>query len=240
MSYEIFYDKRFITVGDNRIIPIFQHGSNNCFEYSWSGRTISEKNWSVVNYPFTERYVFSKEEIIKMSKEVAKDGMYKSRNRAMTNDEIKRYYINGYKAAQTLEFYLELGNNFELRDISDWNNPIRYNPKTTDELVKLIEELDSEDKRISMGFTNREFKTPKRTRIIRKKQRKEQGYYYILNNSGMYFLSLRKYGYAYTYYPGSAKSFISEKEVINYLEKYKNRLRDFEIEKIDEPYAYYA
>ena len=209
MSYEIFYDKRFIKLEDDMVIPIMQHGSNNCWDISGSGRDIPEKSWSVVNYPFNDKYIFTKEEIALMGKENSKCDMFKARGNPMTNDEVERFYINGYRAAKTLEFYLELGNHFEFRDITDWDNIIRYNPKTTEELKELIEERSSEGKRLNMGFTNRNFIVPKRNKIIREKRKIVQDSYYVLGGNYRYFKSLRKYGYSYVHSEDDARVFIS-------------------------------
>ena len=62
MSSEIFYDKAFIKVGDG-YIPLVNHGSSNCFDISCHGREIPEKHWSVLNYPYPGRFIFTPEEI---------------------------------------------------------------------------------------------------------------------------------------------------------------------------------
>lgn len=62
MSSEIFYDKAFIRV-EEKYIPVVNHGSSNCFEFDSRGREIPEKTWSVLNHPYTERMLFTADEI---------------------------------------------------------------------------------------------------------------------------------------------------------------------------------
>jgi hypothetical protein len=44
MSYEIFYNKQFIKVDDNRVIPMVEMGSNNCYEAS-GGNARRARDW---------------------------------------------------------------------------------------------------------------------------------------------------------------------------------------------------
>lgn len=62
MSSEIYYDRAYIRVGD-RFIPVVNHGSSNCFDFDACGREVPEKHWSVLNYTFHGRQLFTEEEI---------------------------------------------------------------------------------------------------------------------------------------------------------------------------------
>lgn len=87
MSSEIYYDRAFIRVGD-RFIPVVNHGSSNCFDFDVHGREVLEKHWSVLNYTFHGRQLFTEEEIRQIAAvyEAAnsdnRDGIRKSRNRS--------------------------------------------------------------------------------------------------------------------------------------------------------------
>jgi len=45
MSYEIIYDKQFVKVNDDIFIPMILAGSNNCYEYSPSGKERRSRSW---------------------------------------------------------------------------------------------------------------------------------------------------------------------------------------------------
>ena len=87
MSSEIFYDKAFIRAGE-KYIPVVNHGSSNCFEFDSRGREIPEKTWSVLNHPYTERMLFTADEIREIAdfyEEISmsnRGGTKKSRNRS--------------------------------------------------------------------------------------------------------------------------------------------------------------
>lgn len=242
MSYEIFYDKRFIKVGEDKFIPIFQTGSNNTWEYNYSGREIPEKSWSCINYPHKDRYVFSEKEIMEMAEVNKKFDTAKARNRFMSEEEVVRMYKNGVKAAKSLEYYTELGNSFRVSDSTDYYNPITSYPKTTKDLLETIKRLQADDKvtSIRLGFTQRTLILPKKNTIKKERQYYEQDYYYVLVNGGRTLVELRKRGYAYTFSEYGVKKFKSQKEADRYLEKYKDRLSDFKSERIDEVYTYMA
>lgn len=66
MSYEIYYDRAFIRVGE-KFVPLVNSGSNNCFEVSYTGREIPEKNWNVLNWKRRSQLLFTKQEIEKIA-----------------------------------------------------------------------------------------------------------------------------------------------------------------------------
>lgn len=115
MSSEIYYDRAFIRVG-NRFIPVVNHGSSNCFDFDAHGREVPEKHWSVLNYTFHGRQLFTEEEIRQIAAvyEAAnsdnRDGIRKSRNRSFGVGEFGRWIMNGMKTAHTVEEYRACGN----------------------------------------------------------------------------------------------------------------------------------
>lgn len=108
MSSEIFYDKAFIRV-EEKYIPVVNHGSSNCFEFDSRGREIPEKTWSVLNHPYTERMLFTADEIREIAdfyEEVSmsnRGGTKKSRNRSFEENEFRRWILAGMKSAHTVE-----------------------------------------------------------------------------------------------------------------------------------------
>lgn len=119
MSSEIYYDRAFIRVGD-RFIPVVNHGSSNCFDFDAHGREVPEKHWSVLNYTFHGRQLFTEEEIRQIAAvyEAAnsdnRDGIRKSRNRSFGVGEFGRWIMNGMKTAHTVEEYRACGTSSSL------------------------------------------------------------------------------------------------------------------------------
>lgn len=154
MSSEIFYDKAFIRV-EEKYIPVVNHGSSNCFEFDSRGREIPEKTWSVLNHPYTERMLFTADEIreiadfyeeINMSN---RGGTKKSRNRSFEENEFRRWILAGMKSAHTVEEYMEFGNRVIIIDYSE-DRWMKYSVPTTEALLDKIQELA--DRQITVGF----------------------------------------------------------------------------------------
>jgi len=145
MSYQIYYDRAFIRVGD-KFIPIINSGSNNCWQY-YNRREVPEKSWNVLNWKRDYQFLFSESEIKDIARDYElnnqKSGMdFKSRNRCFENGEFERWIINGIKNAYTIEEYVSFGNRFFVLDYSPaetekWK---KHSLKTTTELLKILEE----------------------------------------------------------------------------------------------------
>jgi len=234
MSYQIYYDRAFIRVGD-KYIPIANSGSNNCWEY-YNGREVPEKSWNVLNWKRDYQFLFSESEI----KDIARDyeannqkfGIdFKSRNRCFESGEFERWIINGMKNAYTVEEYVSFGNRFYVLDYSPgetekWKE---YFFKTTDELMKILDDLkDTRSKDIKL-WDNREVYRPKLKRNKKKPLRAADfTEYYVLkgdiNGSLAYFIKLNRKG-SIRYMPyftnGFIKIFKTEKNALSYLKKYQ-------------------
>ena len=126
MSYEIYYKRAFIKVGE-KYIPVLQHGSNNCFDVIYTSRgarDIPEKNWS--NWIHTKEgrgpILATREEITSYAVEFCDttnyggDLPFKARGRQFDSPiEAMRWFDNGVKTARTVEEYSELGNTVHVR-----------------------------------------------------------------------------------------------------------------------------
>lgn len=230
MSYEIYYNKAFIKVGENQYIPLVQHGSNNCWEFS-GRREVPEKNWDVLNYTKADRCVFSAVEIQELGQVYDECEPFKSRNKRFADGEFERWFVAGIKSARTLEEFISHGNSFYINDYTDWANQKMYEIRTTEELLSKLSELKG--KKLKLAFHERELRLPKATRV--KRDKTEVDHYYVLSSSKGYFHSLTRYGYKYCgYKTGSLKKFKTEKLAEKYLEKYADRLKDFAVELVNE------
>ena len=233
MSYQIYYDRAFIRVGD-KFIPIINSGSNNCWQY-YNGRDVPEKNWNVLNWKREYQFLFSESEI----KEIARDydlynqesGMiFKSRNQCFAPGEFERWIINGMKNAYTVDEYVSFGNSFYVlnyspEEIKNWQ---KHSFKTTTELMKILDDLkDVRSKDIKL-WNNREVYRPKLKRNKKKPLRAADfTEYFVLKGEcreqPIYFIKLnRKGGFQYLSYftNGFIKVFKSEKTALAYLNKY--------------------
>lgn len=238
MSYQIYYDRAYIRVGD-KFIPLVNSGSNNCFEYGIHGRYKCEKNWNVQNWQRSGQFIFTETEI----REIARDYdqynqecgmMFKSRNRCFGKGEMERWLINGMKRAYTVEEYVSFGNGFYLLDYSasesgQWK---RYPLKTTGELLRLLDEHGGARHLELKLDDNREVFRPKSDVAPRKRRSAATlSEYYVLKGSiddrEVYFAGLnRKGGFKYIPYfsASSVKPFLSETEARRYLRQYGDRM----------------
>ncbi len=154
MSSEILYDRAFIRVGE-QYIPVVNHGSSNCFDFDRRGREIPEKHWSVFQYPYRDKLLFSEEEIKQIAEahEAASVNNYggtrKSRNRAFEAGEVRRWLLNGMKSAHTVEEYRRYGNTAA---VIDYDEPVwrKHFVSTTEELLEKMQELTG--RRIGVTF----------------------------------------------------------------------------------------
>ena len=235
MSYQIYYDRAYIAVGD-KFIPLVNDGSNNTWERSFfSGRDVPEKNWNVMNYKRRNQLLFTAEEI----REIAKDyeecnrssgTSFKSRHRAFAEGEFERWIINGMNRAYTIEEYSKMGNSMYILDYSSDNEWKRYPFKTTDEFMLLLDEL-KDARMLSVSFTdnrsvNKPIYNPKTANV------KDLDTYYVLRGflwSDAYLCSIRKRRITYCATPSGygVKAFPTESAANKYLEKYKDRLAKF-------------
>jgi hypothetical protein len=131
MSYDIIYNRQFIKVDENRVIPFLEMGSNNCYEASGNGRKRA-RSWGN-SFGFTNgKLIANNEDILKEidnfeestkqncieNSERYGEGweydpkrfgyhtgisFYGKSTRSTSFDAFKSYYKNGIKEAMTIE-----------------------------------------------------------------------------------------------------------------------------------------
>jgi len=240
MSYEIIYKKAFIKVEDKNLpqinyVPVIQYGSNNCFDCVWrNGRTIEipEKNWTTWAYTKTGQYknqiLFTRDQITELAVEISTPNTYgevchKTRNTRFEQKELFRWFDNGVKSAQSVEYYTELGNTLVFRVTKygeERKEIVREYLKSTQQLIELAKKYQSNkdsNTYVSVGFEERELRLPKKSKS--KSQRVKIENPYAIKIKGSFFYKLTRYGYKYSFYPTSAKVFAKKSEAEKYVQK---------------------
>lgn len=242
MSYQIYYDRAYISIGD-KYIPLVNSGSNNCWEF-YGRREVPEKNWNVLNWKHSGQFIFTEAEIKEIALEYDlynQDSgmMFKSRYRHFAPGEFERWAVNGMKRAYTVEEYVSFGNEFfvldySAKDTKDWKS---HTFRTTEELINLLDSFKNIKSVDIKFFNNREVHRPKANGTLAKKLGADDlAEYYVLkgeyNGRTIYLCRLkRKRGFAYTWEcsPHSNKIFETEKKALLYLKKYNDRLKQVKL-----------
>lgn len=224
MSSQIYYDRAFISVGE-QFIPIVNSGSSNCFDFDIRGREIPEKHWEIASYPFRNKLLFSAEEM----REVAaayeeinagnRGGIRKSRYRPFEVGEFGRWILGGIRSAHTVEEYRRYGNTVViiLEDVDHWKRiPVR----STEELIEKLDSLSDHD--ITVSFDDdRHVKHPP----IRPKGKafnySKVSEFYVLRAESGYYIKRSKYRIWFTRcenpHEVSVRKFRTEREAQKYL-----------------------
>ena len=228
MSSEIFYTKAFIKVED-KYIPLTNDGSSNCSTINFQGREVADKHWNVLCYPYTDRLIFTEEEVrvIARRHEEAntnnRGGTRKSRNTAFEVGEFERWILGGLRYAYTVEEYTYAGNTVQ---VLDYETSKRTTVKTTEELLEALEK--AKGRSVDVVFSNdRDVKHPRRSRTPKVLGEFEaMDKYYVLKNANGYFVRLtRSYVWGVAKFNDQVKKFKSEKEAEAYLKKFDHRLK---------------
>lgn len=237
MSSEIFYDRAFIRIGE-KFIPLCNHGSSNCFDFSpITGREIPEKHWSVLNYPYPERFVFGKEEMKHISEvyeEIStnnRGGTRKSRYTSFEPGEFGKWILGGMRNAHTVEEYTAYGN---ILTVIDYNDRYRHHSvRTTQELLDKLEEMSGRSIDVSFLDNRQVYRPPSRQRG-KTFDFNVLDQYFVLYSENGYFVkrSSRKFWCARGLYgiPENAKRFKSEQDAQKYLEKNSAFFRGYTFE----------
>ncbi|HHY79126.1 MAG TPA: hypothetical protein GX516_01975 [Thermoanaerobacter sp.] len=221
MSYDIFYDRRFIKVPEHGYIPMVQMGSSNAFEYTYNGREIPEKMWFVLNTINPQKVIFSEEEIMKIAKDMELEAEHgtvmKTRYTSFKPGEITKWFKSGIKNARTLEEYISWGNNLEALIYTGQEKKVLH-PATTEELLSEIILQQISGTKINLHFTERNFKVPKTHR--KRKDKTLDEYPFVIKTKTGYLHHLGQWKFYTIFTPKYAKKFKTEKEALKYMEKY--------------------
>ena len=237
MSYEIFYDKAFIKVGD-RFIPLVNQGSNNCFEFGLNGREIPEKNWNILNFRCRSKVLFTENEINELAEHIEeiaqKDGtIMKSRYRAFAPGELRGWFIAGMKRAYTVEEYVKCGN-MPYFVCHGKELPDKVAFTTTAQLEELIAKY-ADVKEVNIAFANNRTvyrpKLPKPDKLAGL----EKAYVLGKKDDGGRYKYLcrfrkRRYTFATDLKLPYVRLFATEKEIRGYLQKNREKLASLGLE----------
>ena len=235
MSYQIYYDRAFIKVGD-KFVPMVNSGSNNCWEVNFCNRSIPEKNWGVLNNAHYNKVLFTVDEIKEIAKRYEKISQdsgicYKTRNKCFEAGEFERWILGGMKSALTVEEYVNCGNVLYITARNEVGSS-SWSVNSTDELLKKLNELNG-FKSLDMEFEyNRQvFRPEKESKSMRIRK---LGRYYALkldSEFGSYFCSFRKNRITFCRTPDfeQARAFETEKDALRYLEKNKEGLSRYKL-----------
>lgn len=241
MSSEIYYDKAFIRV-EGQYIPIVNQGSSNCYTVSRSGRDVPEKYWAVLNYPYRDKVLFTKEEMQEIAgtyEKISRDnrgGIKKSRYRSFEDGEFGRWILSGLKSAHTVEEYRKYGNTVVVFDYDQkpWQ---KHSVLTTEELLAKLEELAGHS--INVAFLDDRHVThpPMRSKRTPTDFSKLQEFF-VLRAESRYFVgrSSRRFWLAkLDPHSSEVRKFKTEKAARKYLDEFQKIYSGyaFEIERIE-------
>lgn len=253
MSYEIVYERQFLKVQLPScdipwIIPLALHGSNNCTEYSYSGRERRERNWGAIYFNGRNQIPVEAPKIIMEKVESFCGGEYQEhfkRNGKWVDDAVlRRYFENGIKDAKTLEELNEISQTrVSLKcHLSIWeghNNrsDLQRNVYNSAELVQFIldaklrirNRIEREEIYVCIGFPeDKAVPYPKAEFKIQRKPKEFEKEYWVLASikygSNVYVEQLTSRNLRYTYSKERARKFATEKEALKWIEtKLKTR-----------------
>ncbi len=156
----------------------------------------------------------------------------------------KGVFTNGCKNALTVEEMMQYGISIHVSNYkSDENSEVvsKY-PKTTEELVNLIETFENSDTQIyiSLNVSERSLKIIKMeaknnrisTQRVRKEVKTSQGFVIKVDDKG-YFIKKTKRGVQFSYTKNSGKQFLTEKEANKKVKDLAYKGIKFEVEPIE-------
>ena len=228
MSYEIVYAREFIKTGDERIIPLVLAGSNNCWSYTFNGRSRRERHW----FPFLakqgENPAFYPEDLMKRVQTYIPSEYQEHfiRNGKWVRDDgFVRFFVNGIKRAKRLE---------ELHKELIWQETLegtvyyydkKLDPQTIhsafirstcdlDAFLKNVDELIEENKdnhRLYIGLCFSGNDALQRDKETKPKRKKASEFYVVTTGRG-YVSKLTRRGVYHTCSSEFAKQFDTQKQ----------------------------
>lgn len=249
MPNEIIYDRLFIKLKNDTYIPIIQHGSSNCWEYDFfTKREIPEKHWWNINHmynPNTQKTTYqdfwTKEQLEELADEWKTKELFKSRETPFTEDEFKRWFLNGTKKARTIEELKEYNitlyiwvdtyflnkNYFHYLDIQNEDELI---PKIN-RIKEWIQEhnLPNGIPVYTIGFRERDcMKRLPRKPYNKKKKPKDLTHYFVIGkrDKTLYIYKKTPIRWLFCWKTEYAKKFETAKEAAKWFAKYQYKLNE--------------
>lgn len=113
MSYSILYRSLFVKVSNNRFIPLYECGDNNCYEVLWNGRMRRDRSWSHFMFSYISEDkqralpFYTSGAIMDMVQKDVKDAVYcgtKVSGKSCTDEkDIINYWKRAINRARTME-----------------------------------------------------------------------------------------------------------------------------------------
>lgn len=235
MSSEIFYDKAFIKVGDG-YIPLVNHGSSNCFDISCHGREIPEKHWSVLNYPYPGRFIFTPEEIHQIADAYEEEntnnrgGIKMSCKKTFDVGRFGIWIVSGMRYARTVEEYTQMGNRVQVIDYSDYS---RHAVSTTEELMDKLKSFPDQK---HIGITFSDDRNVIKVPITKQKGIDEAAEYYVLHSEKGFLVKVgaKKLWLTRSMDFGNVRKFLTRDDAKKYLEANKKKFEPvhFKVKKV--------
>ena len=160
---------------------MIQMGSSNCYETVYkNGRSydIPEKHWNTFSYTkerdFHNRILFTRDEITELAIKTSTpseygDLFFKTRNTQFKQKELFKWFDNGVKNAQPVEWYVSYSNPCKFT-VAKWNEDGREvivdeYVKTTERLIELAKQYQNNPDTktyVQVTFERRELNLPKK------------------------------------------------------------------------------
>ena len=151
MSHTILYRTMFVKVSNERYIPLYESGSNNCYDILWNGRMRRERSWGHY-YPDNLRGshkllpFYIEQELICLMESDVEQAMYCGtcicgKPNAGRNDLIN-YWRRGIKRAKTFEELKAAGIQLVVKDMNYGPEAPHYscNVESEEDLIKAWKE----------------------------------------------------------------------------------------------------
>ncbi len=209
MSYTILYRSMFVKVSSERYIPLYESGSNNCYDVMWNGRMRRERSWSHY-YPCGLRGdrkalpFFDARELTSLFEKDLDDAVYcgltVSGIRCTEKKDLMNYWQRAIKRAKTFEELKAASIDLKVTDVNYGPEAEHYscNVSNEEELIKAWQECLAKCGNASVkpttdvsDFWYRQL-YPKQPKVVKKHN---AGYVVTINSSYISRVTPRKFHY---------------------------------------------
>lgn len=223
MSHEIIYDRRFIRLPNNKIIPMTLCGSSNCTMFV-NGREILERRWSPYMYQFDQEIIVDANEYTEKVNNIFNNDNpnieeFVYRSKWICSNDVLTFIKNGIKNAFTIEEYVL--NGYPLycslsfyNPENGWEKSNSETIRTTDEFMNWYETAKNTEKNGFSKFYNIDFLTIKPLSVHINKSTNSS---VIVKMGRSYISKITKYSVSCSVRPEDAMVFSSEDDFMNVL-----------------------